>query len=105
MIWSVAASSEQAHIQAGSRSQNQNPLVCREADKGQGGVELEPGGWVTSSGRYTFSPTLNLTGWRKIGPANAKEWNSPFSPQGSTSGGKEAMSCGSIVRPRVASSR
>ena len=62
---------------------------------------LRPGRWLTalaavavlgtSADAQTYPTELydNLR-WENIGPAKAKVWNSPFSPQGSTPGGKSS---------------
>jgi hypothetical protein len=44
----------------------------------------------------TLSPTENLTSSLKDGPAKTKEWNSPFSPHGSTYAGSDARKSSSI---------
>jgi hypothetical protein len=41
----------------------------------------------TNPSRSTISPVSQAIGSAKIGPAETKVWNSPFSPQGSTPGG------------------
>src|SRR5258708_34099607 len=38
-------------------------------------------------------------GLRKMGPSKTNVWNSPFSPQGSTLGGKSRKNCWSSSRP------
>src|SRR5262245_28248420 len=53
----------------------------------------------TNPSRSTVSPTSTAMVWLNIGPANAKEWNSPFSPHGSTSGGSSSSSDRSNARP------
>src|SRR5215475_6988437 len=45
------------------------------------------------------SPTLIVKSRENIGPADTKEWNSPFSPHGSTPAGSEASSEPSNFRP------
>ena len=45
--------------------------------------------------RSTCSPTRHGTGRSKHGPAWTNEWNSPFSPQGSTPGGRSSRKAAS----------
>ena len=53
--------------------------------------------------RSTFSPTVKLTGRLKIGPSKVKEWNSPFSPAGSTLAGNSDRNRLSITLPQNSS--
>ncbi len=46
----------------------------------------------TNPSRSTISPRSQAIGSARIGPAETKVWNSPFSPQGSTPGGSSASS-------------
>src|SRR5690242_21172206 len=69
---------EHVHLQFhgwGSRSQNQKPS------------------------RQTVSPREKPTGSANSGPSNTKVWNSPFSPQGSTSAGSSSRNRSSMIRP------
>ena len=49
--------------------------------------------------RSTTTPVKHGMRFAKIGPAWTKVWNSPFSPQGSISGGRSARSSWSKRRP------
>src|ERR1019366_6115790 len=49
--------------------------------------------------RSTRSPGMTGTVRENMGPAKAKVWNSPRSPQGSTSAGRSARRLASKVRP------
>src|ERR1700753_2738735 len=47
----------------------------------------------------TLSPRVNPIRLLNDGPSKMKEWNSPRSPQGSTSGGSAARNSSSIILP------
>ena len=53
----------------------------------------------TKPSRSTTSPTSTAIGRENIGPAETQEWNSPFSPHGSTDAGRSASSGASKARP------
>jgi len=55
--------------------------------------------------RSTVSPGMTRMVREKMGPAKAKVWNSPRSPQGSTAGGREASRAWSKARPAKERSR
>ena len=52
--------------------------------------------------RHDLADRAPATGRRNIGPAQAKVWNSPFSPQGSTLGGQVAPAARVEARPAKA---
>src|SRR5580704_15552165 len=55
--------------------------------------------------RWTTSPRVKPMGREKMGPSKTKVWNSPFSPQGSTPGGRSAKKDASSSRPAKLGSR
>src|SRR6202022_2469554 len=76
----------------------------RAAADQRGAVGGGPGAAGTSSAnaspRSSTTPeTSTSIGARNIGPADAKVWNSPFSPQGSTPAGRSGSSAASHLRP------
>src|ERR1700761_9811755 len=73
--------------QAGIRSQYQKPESFFVASETQ--VSSASAGALYSL--KTFSPVLYFISFLKIGPLKAKVWNSPFSPQTSTSAGNELI--------------
>src|SRR5205085_1826411 len=72
-VFRLAAAGALYH--SGSRSQNQNESL------------------------NTRSPIANFTDSLKLGPSKTNEWNSPFSPHGSTCAGSAARKFSSISLP------
>src|SRR5262249_50493942 len=60
---------------------------------------------TTKPSRRTTSPVRTRTAWPNIGPSQAKVWNSPFSPQGSTPAGRRASRSRSKAAPAQSSGR
>ncbi len=79
--------------------------IVAEVTKRTGGVLARPDQAGSRSvyakpSRTTVSPTATGIARSNIGPAVTKEWNSPFSPQGSTSPGKSESNAASYRRPQ-----
>src|SRR5882757_11434933 len=91
----------------GAKYENMSGRFFLEHDSSQTSLRAFPGNrsQKTKESRRTTSPRVKSTGREKMGPSKTKVWNSPFSPQGSTPGGRSAKKDSSSSRPAKVGSR